>query len=50
MFRLIGLADEAGSGMPKIIEAWRKLGFRLPSIDAGTERYEFTLRLRYIYR
>lgn len=49
MFRLIGLADEAGTGMPKIISAWRNLGFRLPRIDVGTERYEFTLRLRHAH-
>src|SRR5262249_12044712 len=46
MFRLIGLAEEAGTGMPKIIRAWRQLGMEMPTIDTGTERYEFTLRLR----
>jgi ATP-dependent DNA helicase RecG len=49
MFRLVGLADEAGTGMPKIISAWRSLGFRLPRIDVGTERYEFALRLRHVH-
>jgi ATP-dependent DNA helicase RecG len=49
MFRLIGLADEAGTGMPKIIKAWRGLGFHLPAIDVGTERYEFTLDLRHAH-
>jgi ATP-dependent DNA helicase RecG len=49
MFRLVGLADEAGTGMPKIISAWRTLGFRLPRIDVGTERYEFALRLRHAH-
>jgi ATP-dependent DNA helicase RecG len=49
MFRLVGLADEAGTGMPKIISAWRSLGFRLPRIDVGTERYEFALRLRHAH-
>jgi hypothetical protein len=46
MFRFIGLAEEAGSGMPKIVQAWRDLGFQLPSIDVGTERYEFSITLR----
>jgi len=49
MFRLIGLAEEAGSGMAKIIHSWRALGFQLPAIDAGTERYEFSLELRYAH-
>src|SRR5207237_899293 len=46
MFRLIGLAEEAGTGVPKIIRAWRELGLEMPVIDVGTERYEFTLQLR----
>ncbi|MDQ3699528.1 MAG: putative DNA binding domain-containing protein [Chloroflexota bacterium] len=49
MFRYVGLAEEAGSGMPRIMRAWRELGFRLPSVDVGTERYEFTLALRYVH-
>lgn len=49
MFRLIGLAEEAGSGMAKIIQSWRALGFQLPAIDVGTERYEFSLELRYAH-
>lgn len=48
-FRYIGLADEAGTGIPKILRAWREMGFNTPQIDVGTERYEFTLRLRYIH-
>jgi len=46
MFRLIGLAEEAGSGFPKIIRAWRSLGFQLPDVEVGTERYEYRLVLR----
>jgi len=49
MFRLIGLAEEAGTGVPTIIQAWRSLGLHLPRIDVGTERYEFGLRLRYAH-
>lgn len=48
-FRYIGLADEAGTGIPKILRAWRELGFNAPDIDVGTERYEFALRLRYVH-
>lgn len=47
MFRMIGLADEAGTGMPKIARAWRELGFQLPNINVGTERYEFSLELHH---
>lgn len=46
MFRLIGWAEEAGSGIPRIFRSWRDLGFQLPLIDVGAERYEFTLSLR----
>jgi ATP-dependent DNA helicase RecG len=49
MFRFIGLADEGGTGMPKILGAWRELGFQLPRIDIGGERYEFALRLRHVH-
>ena len=48
-FRLIGLADEAGTGIPKILRAWHELGLKPPDIDIGTERYEFTLRLRNVH-
>ncbi|MBA3450599.1 MAG: putative DNA binding domain-containing protein, partial [Chloroflexia bacterium] len=47
MFRYVGLAEEAGTGIPKIIEAWRALGYRGPAINVGTERYEFSLELRH---
>jgi ATP-dependent DNA helicase RecG len=49
MLRFIGLAEEAGSGMAKIIRAWREMGFQLPAIDVGTERYEFSLELRHVH-
>ncbi|MCL4370955.1 MAG: hypothetical protein M1380_08635 [Chloroflexi bacterium] len=49
MFRYLGLAEEAGTGMPRILKAWRELGFRLPEIEVGTERYEFTLHLRHAH-
>lgn len=46
MFRLIGLAEEAGSGIPKIIRNWKSLGFQLPNVEVGTERYEFAIQLK----
>lgn len=49
MFRQIGLAEEAGTGIPKIVQVWRELGFDLPEIHPGTDRYEFTLGLRYAH-
>ena len=48
-FRYIGLADEAGTGIPKILSAWRELGLKPPHIDVGTERYEFSIHLRNIH-
>jgi ATP-dependent DNA helicase RecG len=47
MFRLIGLAEEAGSGVARIVQAWRSVGHEQPYFDLGAERYEFTVRLRY---
>jgi len=38
MFRLLGLAEEAGTGIPRIFKAWRDLGFRPPTLEVGTER------------
>lgn len=49
MFRQINLAEEAGSGIQRIFSTWRALGFTLPSIDVGTDRYEFTLQLRHVH-
>lgn len=50
MFRYIGLADEGGTGIPKILQAWHGvLGLRPPTIDSGTERYEFSLELRHAH-
>ena len=49
MFRLIGLAEEAGTGIPAILRAWRELGYQFPEFQSPTERYEFTLILRHIH-
>ncbi|MFT4039848.1 MAG: ATP-binding protein [Thermomicrobiales bacterium] len=45
MFRLIGWAEEAGTGIPRMIRDWRRLGFEPPEIDPGSDRYEFTITL-----
>ncbi len=47
MFRLIGLAEEAGTGLPSIYRIWRERRFWPPDIDLSTERYEFSLTLPY---
>jgi predicted HTH transcriptional regulator len=49
MFRLIGFSEEAGTGIPKIVQAWHELGLRVPKIDTGTERYEFSIELRHAH-
>lgn len=47
MFRYIGLAEEAGSGVPRIVGAWRRLGYEVPDFDLGGDRYEFAADLRF---
>ncbi|MDP2866281.1 MAG: ATP-binding protein, partial [Elusimicrobiota bacterium] len=49
MFRHIFLADEAGTGFPKILSIWRKAGLQLPSIVSDPARYEFVLSLRLVH-
>ncbi|MBU2574342.1 MAG: putative DNA binding domain-containing protein [Elusimicrobia bacterium] len=49
MFRHIFLADEAGTGFPKILKVWREAGLQLPSIVSDSERYEFGLTLRLVH-
>ncbi len=49
MFRFIGLAEEAGSGVPRIVRAWRDLGYEVPTFDVDDQRYEFTVRLRFAH-
>jgi len=43
---MISLAEEAGTGIPRILEIWRKAGLKLPSVSSDTERYEFELTLQ----
>lgn len=49
MFRHVALAEEAGTGLPKILKTWRAAGLELPSITSDTERYEFKLTLRLVH-
>jgi ATP-dependent DNA helicase RecG len=49
MFRYVSLADEAGTGFPKILRVWNDAGLELPSIVSDSEQYEFALRLKLIH-
>ncbi len=49
MFRFVGLAEEAGSGVPRMVRTWRDLGYEVPTFDLGSQRYEFTARLRFAH-
>jgi predicted HTH transcriptional regulator len=49
MFRLIGLAEEARSGVPRIVQAWRGLGYESPSFDLGWGRHEFSVHLKFAH-
>ena len=45
MFDDIALADQAGSGFIRILDEWREMGFRRPTIASDSARYEFRLDL-----
>lgn len=49
MFRYISLAEEAGTGVPKILRIWREAGLSLPAVTSDTERYEFSLTLKLVH-
>lgn len=49
MFRYISLAEEAGTGVPKILRIWREAGLLLPAVTSDTERYEFSLTLKLVH-
>jgi len=49
MFRLVGLAEEAGSGIPRIVQAWRRLGYESPHFDLGWGRQEFSVHLKFAH-
>jgi ATP-dependent DNA helicase RecG len=37
MFQLVGLAEQAGSGIPKIYQSWQQQSWRLPEFDEKVE-------------
>jgi len=43
MFRFVGLGEQAGSGIPKILDGWKKTHWRPPSLYERTEPYDQTL-------
>lgn len=43
MFRYVGLGEQAGSGIPKILDGWKKTHWRPPSLYEKTETYNQTL-------
>src|SRR5579871_3452386 len=45
MFQLIGAAEQAGSGYPKILRAWREQHWRYPLLDEKYQPEQTVLRL-----
>jgi ATP-dependent DNA helicase RecG len=45
MFQLVGLAEQAGSGIPKIYHSWRQQIWRLPEFDEKVEPEQTLLSL-----
>ena len=43
MFRYVGLGEQAGSGIPKILDGWKKSHWRPPSLYEKTEPNDQTL-------
>lgn len=43
MFRLVGLGEQAGMGIPKILHGWRSQHWALPKLCEKTEPYNQTL-------
>ena len=46
MFQLIGLAEQAGSGIPKIIAGWDSQDWKRPEYEARTDANQTVLTLR----
>lgn len=49
MFRMIGVAEEAGSGVPRIRRALRRHGYEAPRFNVGSHAYEFSAELRLVH-
>ena len=45
MFQMIGAGEKAGSGFPKILQAWREQHWRAPALVESTEQEEIGLHL-----
>lgn len=45
MFQMVGAGEKAGSGFPKILQAWREQHWRAPALEENTEEEEVCLRL-----
>jgi len=43
MFRFVGLGEEAGSGIPKILDSWKSQHWVLPKLHESSEPYDQTL-------
>lgn len=48
MFQLVGLAEQAGSGLPKVFHNWSKQHWRLPELMEQHEPEQTILRLRMV--
>jgi predicted HTH transcriptional regulator len=48
MFQLVGLGEQAGSGLPKIFRNWREQHWRPPELQERTEPEQTLLTLRMI--
>lgn len=48
MFQMIGAGEKAGSGFPKILQAWRDQDWRAPALEDDIEQEEVCLRLTTI--
>ena len=45
MFQMIGAGEKAGSGFPKILQAWREQHWRAPALEENIEQEEVCLHL-----
>jgi predicted HTH transcriptional regulator len=48
MFQLVGLAEQAGSGLPKVYRNWKKQHWRLPELLEQLDPDQTILRLRMV--
>ncbi len=48
MFRMVGIGEQAGSGVPSILRAWRERHWRLPALTEDIQEGETRLELRML--